>query len=138
MPGGYLELAEVQVPYDCDDGTALETHAHMRWIRILMEAGERIGRPFVEPKLLKEKLEKIGFEDVRVRKDMWPVNPWAEGRRWKVIGMVMLESFNTGLESFSYVLCMKGLGWTKEEVDRLLVEVRKDLNDRSIHLYMTL
>src|SRR3569833_3289883 len=136
MPGGYLELAEVQVPYDCDDGTALETHAHMRWIRILMEAGERIGRPFVEPKLLKEKLEKIGFEDVRVRKDMWPVNPWAEGRRWKVIGIVMLESFNTGLESFSYKQNKKNHKKTKKKNNHLLVEVRKDLNDRSIHLYM--
>jgi len=125
------------MPYNCDDGTALEAHAHMRWIRLLMEAAERMGRPFVEPNLFKEKMEKIGFEDVRVRKDIWPVNPWAKGRRWKLLGSVMLENFNTGLESFSYMLCMKGLGWTKEEVDSLLMEVRKNLNDRSIHLYMT-
>lgn len=125
------------MPYRCDDGTALETHAHMRWIGLLMEASEKLGRPFVEPARLKQQMETIGFEDVRVRKDKWPMNPWPKGRRWKVLGMVMLENFNDGLESFSYMLCMKGLGWTKEEVDRLLVQVRKDLSDRSIHIYMT-
>ena len=136
-PGGYLELAEVQVPFDCDDGTALETHAHMRWFRLIVEASEKMGRPFVQPTLLKEQMEKVGFEDVRVRKDIWPVNPWPKGRRWKELGMVVLENFDAGLESFSYMLCMKGLGWSKEEVDKLLVEVRKNLKDRSIHLYMT-
>jgi len=136
-PGGYLELAEVQLPYNCDDGTALETHAHMRWIRLLMEASERMGRPFVEPARLKEQMEKMGFQDVKVRKDQWPMNSWPKGRRWKVLGMVVLENFEEGLESFSYKLCMEGLGWTKDEADKLLVEVRKNLSDRSIHVYIT-
>jgi SAM-dependent methyltransferase len=136
-PGGYLELAEVQVPYNCDDGTALETHAHMRWIHHLMDASEKLGRPFLDPTTLQGRMDKIGFQDVCVRTDKWPVNPWAKGRRWKELGMAMVQNFNEGLESFSYMLCMKGLGWTKEEVDELLVEVRKNLNDRSIHLYIT-
>jgi hypothetical protein len=125
------------VPADCDDGTALETHAHMRWMRLLKEAGERMGRPFVDPAQLAEQLEKIGFDDVHVRKDKWPINPWPKGRRWKLLGMLTLENMSQGLESLSYKLCTEGLGWTKEEVDRFLVEVRKNLHDTSIHAYMT-
>ena len=102
-----------------------------------MEASELMGRPFVEPARLKGQMEKIGFQDVHVRKDKWPINPWPKGLRWKVLGMVVLQNFDEGLESFSYKLCMEVLGWTKEAVDRLLVEVRKNLNDRSIHQYIT-
>ncbi|KAK0649780.1 S-adenosyl-L-methionine-dependent methyltransferase [Cercophora newfieldiana] len=136
-PGGHLELAEVKMPYDCDDGTVLETHAHMKWVRLLMEASERMGRPFVDPTRLKEQMEAIGFQDVQVQKDKWPMNPWPKGHRWKELGAAVLENFDEGLESFSYKLCTEGLGWTKEEVDELLVEVRKNIHDRSLHLYIT-
>jgi hypothetical protein len=47
----------------------------------------------------------------------------------------MLENFSTGLSGLSMALFTRGLGWTKEELEVFLVEVRKSMKDKSIHGY---
>jgi hypothetical protein len=38
-----------------------------------------------------------------------------------------------GLEGLTLALFRRSLGWTKEDVEVFLVDVRKELNDRKIH-----
>ena len=49
--------------------------------------------------------------------------------------MWTLENFTSGLSAFSMAPFTRVLGWTKEEVEVFLVDVRREMNDRKIHAY---
>lgn len=52
--------------------------------------------------------------------------------------MWMLENFSSGLSGLSMALFTRGLGWSLEETERFLVDVRKDMKDTKIHGYYTM
>ena len=135
-PGGYIEITDLKIPYECDDGTQLETHAHVRWTKFLLESSAKLGRPFLDPTKFQSQLESLGLEDVTVSVDKWPMNPWPKNAKYKELGIWACENFSSGVAAISYVLFTHGLGWSKEEVDVFLVDVRKCLRDRSIHAYL--
>jgi hypothetical protein len=45
------------------------------------------------------------------------------------------QNICNGLYGLSVALFTRGLGWTAEETEVFLVNVRKDLKDRRIHAY---
>ena len=45
------------------------------------------------------------------------------------------ENISGGLESLSLGLFTRCLGWSKEEVEVFLVDVRKEMKDTKIHAY---
>lgn len=47
----------------------------------------------------------------------------------------MCENVTRGISAFSLALFTRGLGWDCEAVEAFLVEVRKDIRDRSKHIY---
>jgi hypothetical protein len=57
----------------------------------------------------------------------------AANKRQKKIGAYNLTQLYEGLQGFSLRPFTKYLGWTPEELEVLLVEVRKDLRNRNIH-----
>lgn len=46
-----------------------------------------------------------------------------------------LENMAPALEGFSMALFTRVLGWSKEEVQTFLIDVRKELKDPKIHAY---
>jgi hypothetical protein len=50
-------------------------------------------------------------------------------------GMWNLENMTPSLEGFSMALFTRVLGWSKEEVETFLIDVRKDMKDPKIHAY---
>jgi hypothetical protein len=54
-------------------------------------------------------------------------------RGQKKIGAYNLTQLYEGLQGFSIRPFTKFLGWTPEEVEVLLVDVRKDLRNQNIH-----
>ena len=103
-----------------------------------MEAAVKRGRPFVDPTKNAEIMRDIGFEDVQEALHKWPLNTWPADKKMKEIGAWTYENIMEGMEGFSLSLLSKELGWTKEEIDVFLIDVRRDLRDRSIHAYMSL
>jgi hypothetical protein len=47
----------------------------------------------------------------------------------------MLENFSAGLSGLSIAVFTRGLGWTQEETELFLIEVRKSMKDLNIHGY---
>lgn len=45
------------------------------------------------------------------------------------------ENMSGSLSGLSMALFTRGLGWTKEALEVFLVDVRKDMRDRSRHSY---
>lgn len=50
-------------------------------------------------------------------------------------GSWTLENISGGLEALSAAVYTRVLGWSKEELDVFLSQVRRDLKNTSIHTY---
>jgi hypothetical protein len=74
----------------------------------------------------------VGVEEFHYK---WPSNKWPKDKRHKEIGMWNNENIVSGLQGFLMAALTRGLGWQKEEVDVLVAQARRDVNDRNIHAY---
>lgn len=105
-----------------------------KWFQIITEGAANLGRPWTNVVHYKRWMEEIGFEDVTEKKFYWPVNAWAKGKYYKQLSIIAQADFLSALEGLSLKV-MGSMGWSAEEVQVLLVEVRKDIKDTNIHCY---
>lgn len=135
-PGGYFEMQEMLALKCIDssiDGTQL-----MRWYSLMLEAGTKLGRDWAKGDKYKGWMEDIRFVDVKETRFAWPTNTWPRGRHYKTLGIKAGQNIKDGLKGFSMVALTRAMGWTPDEVNALLADVRRDLDDRCIHAYMPL
>ena len=132
--GGYVELQEYYVEFQCIDnslaGTALE-----RWNKLILDAVEKTGRNGRVAAKFRSQLAAAGFVDVVERKFALPGNPWAKGEHEKMMGLMQMTNIVDGLQGITMQLFTRMLGWSADEVEVFLVDVRKDLKNRDIHFY---
>jgi hypothetical protein len=137
-PGGYAELQDVDIMMQSDDNTLTQDHALWKWGFFLAKAGQEHGTPFIETNRLKHIMTEIGFVDVKETPFKWPSNHWPKEKRFKILGeWSNLNTVNL-LNGLSMALFTRCLGWTPEEVNVFLVDVRKDLNNPKIHAYWSM
>ncbi|KZL67675.1 methyltransferase domain-containing protein [Colletotrichum tofieldiae] len=137
-PGGYVELFEGHLRGESDDGTLKPEQALLQWVDKIEECCNIFGRPFVDVPSLVPLLKEVGFVDVTISKYKWPINPWPKDQHYRELGTWCLENILEGLEGFSMAPLTRALGWTKEEVNVFLIQVRNDMKDRRIHAYTPL
>jgi len=67
-PGGWVQSAEVDTNFRCDDGTMDAHPVVAKWIEMFREAGKKSGRPFavISSDLQRVSMEAAGFSNVRV------------------------------------------------------------------------
>jgi hypothetical protein len=112
-PGGYLEMQEIYFrPHSQDTsiaGTALES-----WNTKVIEGAKVLGKDWwCTPNY------KRWFEG----------NEWAKGEKQKKLGRKMLTNSLKGLSAVSMMVFTKVFGMSVEEVDTMLADVRKDMNN---------
>ncbi|KAK3936976.1 Phosphoethanolamine N-methyltransferase 1 [Diplogelasinospora grovesii] len=134
-PGGWVELADIAFPLESDDGTLPKDSALVRWNQLVLQAALNLGRPLDSAKQYKQQLLDAGFINVQEKVYKWPQTGWAKDRKYKEIGMWSEQNFVGGLYGLSVALFTRGLGWTADELEVFLVDVRKDLKNRFIHGY---
>ncbi|KAI8293102.1 Cytochrome P450 monooxygenase lolP1 [Colletotrichum sp. SAR 10_98] len=134
-PGGYIELFEGHARTQSDDGSLTPEHAMWQWADKLDECCKILGRPFVHVPSLVPMLKEAGFVDVKIVPFKWPVGPWAKDPHYKELGEWAFANALEGLEAWTIAAFTRALNWSYAEVQTLLSEVRKDMNDRSIHHY---
>ncbi|RBQ68785.1 hypothetical protein FVER53590_08724 [Fusarium verticillioides] len=133
-PGGWLEVVDI-LPPTSDDGTMAPETALYQWSKLLLEATEKMGRPFGETMTYKTQMEAAGFQNVTQRVFKWPQNRWPREQKYKELGSWTLENISGGLDAISSALFTRVLGWSKPQLDVFLTDVRKDLKNPSIHAY---
>ncbi|KAI5792114.1 S-adenosyl-L-methionine-dependent methyltransferase [Pyronema domesticum] len=107
-PGGWCEMAEVSLPTHCDDDTAKPGNPTLKWCDAMIEAMEKINRPFPSSvQQLTDKLEKAGYVDVNTR---------------------CFEAY--GMQIFT-----KALGLGTEEAKKICKDALEDVKKKSTHLY---
>ncbi|KAL2145391.1 hypothetical protein VTI28DRAFT_7318 [Corynascus sepedonium] len=134
-PGGWLELADITFPTQSDDGTLAPDSPLMQWNEHVIKAGHALNHSIEEAKKYKRMMLDAGFINVSEKLYKWPINAWPRDTKYKEIGMWSEHNFCGGLYGLSVALFTRALGWTAEELEVFLVEVRKDLRNRSIHAY---
>ncbi|KAH6986600.1 S-adenosyl-L-methionine-dependent methyltransferase [Ilyonectria destructans] len=134
-PGGYVELQEIDVIIKSDDGTLTEDHTLGKWTKLLEEAAAKLGRPYEQTDKFKEIMAEVGFTDIVETRFKWPTNSWAKDKKYKELGVWSNENMNLALESLTMAPFTRGHGWSREEVNVFLADVRRELNDPKIHAY---
>lgn len=136
-PGGYLELQDISFPFQCIDdsweGTALKNLC-----RLLMDGSAALGKDWHRVPKYKEYLEELGFVDVKEHTFSCPIGPWARDEKNKTLGVWGRANVLQSLQGLSMAVMTRGLRMTPQEIERLLVDVRKDLNKNgreSLHVY---
>lgn len=135
-PGGYLEMQDMVLPLACDDDSMPPTSALYQWCHHFSDAMEKLNRPvrgMVEG--YKKMMEDAGFVDVVDVVHKWPTNTWPKDPEKKEIGMWNMENFLQGLQAATLAPFTRALGWTAEEAEVFLVDVRKDIKSRKVHCY---
>ncbi|KDN61783.1 hypothetical protein CSUB01_00328 [Colletotrichum sublineola] len=135
VPGGWVELQEADIMPYSDDGTLMPDSPLIKCSKLLIEASEILGRPYIPIPPLKELLAEIGFVDISLSVYKWPTNAWAKDPKYKEIGELNGENMAEGIEGFAMAPLTRAHNWTREEVNVFLIDVRNSLKDRSVHAY---
>jgi hypothetical protein len=99
-----------------------------------MEASTKVGVDLQAPLLWPEQLRSVGFTDIHIRWFNWPLGPWAKQARNKTIGRYALADLQEGVGA-TVALFTKGFGWSDEEFQVLVANVRKEQKEQKVHLY---
>ncbi|KAM6508150.1 hypothetical protein FALCPG4_018037 [Fusarium falciforme] len=85
QPGGYFEAQDIG-PLRCDDGTLSETSDLWRWMTLIQEGLEKLGRSTTAAEERKSTMEAVGFEGVVETVYKWPTNHWPRDKKYKDLG----------------------------------------------------
>lgn len=137
-PGGWVENQEFDLKFTSDDGTQREDGAVNRWMDIWNEGiarfGNLTGRCY--PHLMKEQMETAGFVNVHIRPYKMPIGIWPKDKRLRQAGYYNMVGMVEGVSGLSQRVFTKGLGWTIEEMEVLLMEVRNEWQNKKVHSYI--
>ncbi|KAK2735886.1 hypothetical protein FQN57_001092 [Myotisia sp. PD_48] len=142
-PGGHFEAYELDPACLCDDDTLptgftpyKSPYAFQNWMQYYEYATTMLEKPIRVAHQVAHWMRQAGFVDVEERVTKVPLNPWAKDPHLKQLGLWSQRNWLDGLAGFSYVpFGLKGLGWTQEEIEVFLVDVRKSIQDRKVHVY---
>ena len=138
VPGGWCEALDFDLVYRSQDGTLTEDHRMHQWISLF---GKTCIDRGVDPSpgvSLKKWMDDAGLINVAGKCYICPLGPWAKDPRLKQLGAYNLLQTLEGMEGFSLPIFTRYLGWTAEEVQILLAEVRQELRDPRIHAYLNI
>ena len=134
-PGGYIEFQDFCLPTRCDDTAAAATSKALAYNKDIIGISERMGFNVQAPLFWHEYLQAAGFVDIHSKWSNWPVGPWAKHKKNKELGRLAFVDFYDGMTSAA-TLFQKFLGYTTEEAQVLVAEVRKEFRDQKVHLYV--
>ncbi|RPA81048.1 S-adenosyl-L-methionine-dependent methyltransferase [Ascobolus immersus RN42] len=135
LPGGYIQIHEVDVAQpQSDDGTHLNTSI-LEYSSKLSEAARKAGRPVDLAPKLQGYIEDAGFEGVTKIIRKAPIGAWPKDPRLKRIGHANYIGSLSGVEAYGRLLFTKVLGWSDEKAMELINRTVNDLHNKKLHLY---
>lgn len=135
-PGGWIEFQDCCFPVRTDDSSATADSPVMVWSQYMIQSAANLGIDITVANKFPQILRDVGFTDVRMEWFTWPLGRWAKQAHDKERGMWSFENFDNGIQGFSMGFFSRGLGWRKEEVDALVLQVKQQLRSRSTHCYL--
>ena len=136
QPGGWCENQEFEVVFGCDDGTLPADSACVRWADLWNQGISKFGLTGrCYPQVMKEQMEAAGFINVTTRFYRMPIGAWPKDKALRKSGLFNVIGLLDGLSGLSQRVFTRGLEWTIEEMEVLLMQVRDECKNRRIHTY---
>jgi hypothetical protein len=102
---------------------------------MLVAGAKNLGRDWHCTPKYKQCFIDAGFEDVVETRFPGPIGTWPKDKGEKLIGLYWTANMLDGINAMSNVVLRRGLQVSSEEMELLLVDVRRDLKNRKIHSY---
>ncbi|RDW61386.1 S-adenosyl-L-methionine-dependent methyltransferase-8 [Coleophoma crateriformis] len=134
-PGGFIEMFDDPFPPLNDDNSWPENSALKRWGELILSGCAKFGRPADATYHYEAQLKAAGFINYGKALYKWPTNRWPKDKHLKELGMWTYEDICGGISGISMAIFTRAHGWTADEVEAFLVDVRKEFKDTRIHTY---
>lgn len=135
-PGGWLQMVEYYPLIQSDSGRLTEQAAVRRWWLAYESSMGRLDRdPRIGRRLQQFMIEK-GYRDVTVDIERLPIGAWQPDPVKASIGRDAALMIADLLESLGLWPFTGNLGWTGAQYDFLMREVRSELQNDDLKLYM--
>lgn len=95
----------------------------------------KFGTPITEMQRIKTMMEEAGFVDVQEHVLKIPCGPWPRDPRLKRVGLFEAVNMTEGITGLSLKLFTRILGWTPDQVQAFIAEIRREVKNRRIHGY---
>ncbi|KAE8367100.1 putative methyltransferase [Aspergillus caelatus] len=135
VPGGWFEMMEPTVDIFSDDDSISKAPNLSEWRDMLIEASGKFGKEMGAAKKYKQWMIEAGFTDVTEEIFKVPFSPWAKDPKLKELGRYQQANMLEALDAYSLALFTRFLGWSVDQIQMLLVGVRRELLDRKLHIY---
>ncbi|KAF4335839.1 methyltransferase [Fusarium beomiforme] len=140
-PGGWMELQEIHhYPHNARTGKAIPPHEHpvaQYWTYInegLKELG--VDFPAASGGKLAAKMQAAGFVNVTERIFHVPLGTWPKNQVLKTVGLYWRTILTDGLQAIALGPMSRGMGWSRDQIEVFLVDVRRAYSDNTALLYM--
>ncbi|PQE03275.1 hypothetical protein CJF30_00005763 [Rutstroemia sp. NJR-2017a BBW] len=80
-------------------------------------------------------LERQGFVDIQEQVIKIPLNPWPTDSAMKDIARWYNLALTQGLEAMTLAPLTRVFNWTKDDVERLVADVKREICSRKVHVY---
>ncbi|KAL2855648.1 S-adenosyl-L-methionine-dependent methyltransferase [Aspergillus pseudodeflectus] len=134
-PGGYFEIASIDVNTYSDDDTHLKAKCMLEGVKNMHAASKKFGKDMNTTSTWKARIEKVGFVNVTEEVYKLPQSPWPKDPKLKDLGRYHQVNMFEALPPYCYALFTRVLGWERTEIEALVAGMRQELRDYSIHLY---
>ncbi|KAI9825991.1 MAG: hypothetical protein M1819_007446, partial [Sarea resinae] len=131
--GGWVEFQDYDLRAYSEDGSLKPDNALLKFHDHIGEAADEMGRTARPGPQLRKWVEEAGFVNVQERVFQLPIGPWAKDAKFKKAGGLHMLQFLNGLEAFTVAMYTHHLGWSMEQIQLFLVDVRKDAKLKNVH-----
>ncbi|EME81678.1 uncharacterized protein MYCFIDRAFT_188664 [Pseudocercospora fijiensis CIRAD86] len=136
-PGGWVEFQEYHWPFKSDDGTIEKFGPNFKlWNDGITAASEKAGTKLDAILRAPDLMKDMGFVDVQYLGSKWPVGNWVKGKKKKKIGTLFQQDMIDALEGVSMRMFTKLLGWKSEDVFKLIDDIKGELKEGKMHVYL--
>jgi hypothetical protein len=137
QPGGWVENQEFDLKFTSDDGTVKADSANNKWQELWNEGVATVGMTGrCDPLKMADQMKEAGFVSVVVQHFKMPIGPWPKDKRLREAGVYNLIRMVDGLTGLSLRVFTQMLGWSTDEMEALLMQVRAEWRRKSIHCYI--
>ena len=139
-PGAWFEIQEVLHFPISHNGTMPADHPVAQYWDLINQGLTRLGIDFhaVAGGRLANRMRECGYVNVSERTLQIPIGTWPKNKVLKTVGLYWRTILLDGIQAIALGPLMRGLGWSREEVELFLVQVRKAYHDNSCLMFMPL
>ncbi|KUI63992.1 Phosphoethanolamine N-methyltransferase 1 [Cytospora mali] len=137
-PGAWIESQEIYHYPISANGTMPPDHPIAQYWGLIKEGLGNLGIDFhaAAGGKIGTMMREAGFENIHEHIFHVPLGTWAKHPNLKIVGEYWRQILLEGAQAIALGPLTRGCGWTREQVEVFLVEVRKAYFDNSCLMYM--